>query len=49
MKKPLYYFVLLSSIFMNAQTTIVEEKFEEDNVPLSYSFLNDSNELIIHL
>lgn len=47
MKKFLFYFVLLSSIFMNAQTIIVEEKFVEDNVPLDYSFLNNSNELVI--
>lgn len=45
--KPFFYLILLSSIFMNAQTTIVEEKFEKDNVPLDYTFLSNSNELII--
>jgi len=47
MKNPLFYFLMLSSIFINAQTIIVEEKFGENNVPLNYSFLNNSNELII--
>lgn len=47
MKKPLFYFVLLSSIYMNAQTTIVEEKFEKDNMPLSYNYLPESDKLII--
>jgi hypothetical protein len=47
MKKPLFYFVLLSSICINAQTTIVEEKFEKDNMPLSYDYLPESDKLII--
>ena len=47
MKKPLFYFMLLSSIYMNAQTTIVEEKFEKDNEPLSYNYLPTSNKLVI--
>jgi hypothetical protein len=47
MKKPLFYFVLLSSIFMNAQTTIVEEKFEEEKAPLDYHYFPKSNKFII--
>lgn len=47
MKKPLFYFVLFSSIYMNAQTTIVEEKFEKENMPLSYDYLPISNKIVI--
>jgi hypothetical protein len=36
MKKPIFYFVLPSSIYMNAQSMIVEEKFEKDNTPMRY-------------
>lgn len=32
---------------MNAQTTIVEEKFENDKIPLSYYYLPKSNKVII--
>lgn len=32
---------------MNAQTTIVEEKFEKDNIPLSYNYLPKSDKLVI--
>lgn len=47
MKKFLFYFVLFSSVYVNAQTTIVEEKFEKDNEPLSYNYLPKSNKIII--
>ncbi|MBP2283605.1 hypothetical protein H4V97_001923 [Flavobacterium sp. CG_23.5] len=47
MKKPLFYFVLLSSIYMNAQTTIVEEKFEKDNTPMRYHYLTKSDKIVI--
>ncbi|MFV5684957.1 hypothetical protein ACM55I_05885 [Flavobacterium sp. GB2R13] len=47
MKKPLFYFVLLSSIYMNAQTTIVEEKFEKDNIPMRYHYLPISDKIVI--
>lgn len=48
MKKSFFYFALFSCFYVNAQTTIVEEKFEKDNVPLSYSFLENLNDLVIH-
>lgn len=47
MKKFLFYFVLFSSVYMNAQKTIVEEKFEKDNVPLSYKYLPLKNKIVI--
>jgi hypothetical protein len=47
MKKPLFYFVLLSSIYINAQTTIVDEKIVDGNVPLDYRYLPKSNKFII--
>jgi hypothetical protein len=47
MKKPLFYFVLLSSICINAQTTIVEEKFEKDNTPMRYHYLPKSDKIVI--
>ncbi|HEY6143676.1 MAG TPA: hypothetical protein VIV55_09730 [Flavobacterium sp.] len=47
MTSKLLYLVLFFSIYMNAQTTIVEEKFEKDNVPLSYQYLPKTNKLII--
>ncbi len=47
MMKPLFYFVLLSSIYMNAQTTIVEEKFTDDSTPMRYHYLPKSNKIVI--
>lgn len=37
----------IAVIGMQAQTTIVEEKFEKDNEPLDYNFLPKSNKLVI--
>lgn len=47
MKKFLFYFVSLSSVFMNAQTTIVEEKFKNGMVPLDYFYFPKNNKFII--
>ena len=47
MKKILLLAFGLVSLVSTAQKTIVEEKFEKDNVPLSYNFLSKSNKLII--
>ena len=47
MKKILLLTFGLVSLVTTAQKTIVEEKFEKDNVPLSYNFLQKSNKLVI--
>ena len=47
MKKILLLAFGLFSLVSTAQKTIVEEKFEKDNVPLCYNFLSKSNKLII--
>ena len=47
MNKPFFYFVLLSSIYMNAQTSIVEEKFEKENTPMRYHYLPKSDKIVI--
>lgn len=47
MNKFLFYFVLFFSVYVNAQKTIVEEKFEKDNVPLSYNYFPKSNKIVI--
>jgi len=38
---------MLPSIFMNAQTTIVEEKFEKDKTPMHYHYLPKSGKIVI--
>ena len=47
MKKLFLYFVLFSSTYVNAQTTIVEEKFKDGIVPLDYHYFPKSNKFII--
>lgn len=47
MKKFLFYFVLFSFVYVNAQTTIVEEKFKDGIVPLDYHYFPISNKFII--
>lgn len=47
MRKKLLLFSLLTSFGLSAQTTIIDEKFEKDNVPLSYDFLYFKNKFII--
>ncbi|SEA19265.1 hypothetical protein SAMN05443667_102278 [Flavobacterium gillisiae] len=47
MKKPFFYFLMLSSLFVNAQTTIVEERFEKDKTPMRYHYLPKSGKIVI--
>lgn len=47
MTRKLFYFVLFTSIYMNAQTTIVEEKYEKKNVPVNFKYLPNSEKFII--
>lgn len=47
MKKFLFYFVLFSSVYVNAQTTIVEEKFEKNNIPMRYHYLPKNDKIVI--
>lgn len=47
MKKFLFYFVLFSSVYVNAQTAIIEEKFEKSSVPIRYHYLPKSDKIVI--
>jgi hypothetical protein len=47
MKKFLFYFVLFFSIYVNAQRTIVEEKFDGKNFPIRYHFLPKSDKIVV--
>jgi hypothetical protein len=47
MKKFFMPLAFIAVMGMQAQTTIVEEKFEKDNKPLDYNFLPKSNKLVI--
>lgn len=47
MKKLFMPLAFIAVMGMQAQTTIVEEKFEKDNEPLDYNFLPKSNKLVI--
>ncbi|RTY95882.1 hypothetical protein [Flavobacterium sp. GT3R68] len=47
MKNILFSMVVLTGIIVNAQTTIVDEKFEKDNFPLGYNFLQNNNKIVI--
>ncbi|ESU24649.1 hypothetical protein FEDK69T_05720 [Flavobacterium enshiense DK69] len=47
MKKNILIFSLLTGFGLSAQTTIIEDKFEKDNVPLSYDFLYSKNKFVI--
>lgn len=47
MIRKLLYLVLLSSIYTNAQTTIVEEKYEKKNEPVSFKYLPNSKKFIV--
>jgi hypothetical protein len=47
MKKLFLPLAFVAVMGMQAQTTIVEEKFEKDNEPLDYNFLPKGNKLVI--
>lgn len=47
MKKFFFYLVLLPSVYLNAQTTIVEEKYKDGIVPIDYFYFPKSNKFII--
>jgi hypothetical protein len=47
MKNFLFYFVLFSCIYVNAQTTIVEEKYDKENMPIDHFLLPNSNLMIV--
>lgn len=47
MKRILFSIALFSSIFLNAQTTIVQEKIEKDNNPMEFEVLPKQNQLLV--
>lgn len=47
MKKLFLPLAFVSVMGMQAQTTIVEEKYEKNNQPIDYNFLSKSNKLVI--
>ena len=47
MNKPFFYFALFSCFYVNAQTTIVEEKYEKNNYPIEHFILSNSNQFVI--
>ena len=48
MKKSFLCVVLLSSIYGNSQTTIVEEKFGKDYKPIEFQLLEKQNQLLVN-
>lgn len=44
MKRLLLSISLFSSVFLSAQTVIVEEKYEKKNEPVSYRYLPNSKD-----
>lgn len=47
MKKIIFSIFFLSSVYISAQTTIAEEKYEKKSKPLSHYLLSDSNLFVI--
>lgn len=47
MKKVLALVIIGTSFFVSAQEVIVDKKFEKENVPLDYDFLNKKDEIAI--
>jgi hypothetical protein len=47
MKKFFFYIVLFSRFFVNAQTTIVEEKKDKENNVINFDLLANSNQMVI--
>jgi hypothetical protein len=47
MKRILLSIALLSSIYLSAQTVIVEEKFEKENLPTNFKYLSNSKRFIV--
>ena len=47
MKKIFISFSLFSIILLNAQTTILEGKFNKENIPISYRYLPKKNQFIL--
>ena len=48
MKKILLSITLFSSICLSAQTVIVDEKFEDDNEPVTFQYLPNSKKFIVY-
>jgi len=48
MKRILLSIALLSSIYLSAQTVIVEEKFEKKNEPVAFQYLPISKKIVIY-
>ncbi|WP_431243513.1 hypothetical protein ACQ9BO_02490 [Flavobacterium sp. P21] len=48
MKKILFSIVLLSSVYLSAQTVIVEEKYEKNNEPINFQYLPISKKVVIY-
>ncbi|MFC0777665.1 hypothetical protein [Flavobacterium sp. HJSW_4] len=47
MKRILFSIALFSSVYLSAQTVIVEEKYEKRNEPIAYRYLPNSKKLVI--
>ncbi|WP_264535652.1 hypothetical protein [Flavobacterium sp. N1736] len=47
MKRILFSIALLSSVYLSAQTVIVDEKFEKKNEPTGFRYLPNSKKLVI--
>ncbi|GEM_PF-1305106 len=47
MKRILFSIALFSSVYLSAQTVIVEEKYEKKNEPTGYRYLPNSKKLVI--
>jgi hypothetical protein len=48
MKKILFSIVLLSSVFLSAQTVIIDEKFQEKNEPITFQYLPNSKKFVVY-
>lgn len=48
MKKVLFCIVLFSSVFLSAQTVIVNEKFEDKNEPVDFQYLPNSKKFVVY-
>lgn len=47
MKKILFSIAFFSTVYLSAQTVIVEEKFEEKNVPVTFQYLPNSKKFVV--
>jgi hypothetical protein len=48
MKKVLFSIALFSSVFLSAQTVIVNEKFQDNNEPIAFQYLPSSKKFVVY-